>query len=358
MTDVFDYLVWRGDIPFSRMGPNPVDALIFAALSYVRFEKILPGEFDHRVSLKDAAEKVLALPETEIRCRVEKDLDLLATAAGTVRFRDVLLCGCRTAFLPQEEAQFAAVTFLLEDGSAMVTFRGTDQTLVGWKEDFNMSFLESVPAQRMAADYVNQFAAGTPMPMRLNGHSKGGNLAVYAGAKCAFRERILEIFNHDGPGFRDPMLHDPGYLEIVPRIHTYVPQSSVIGMQLEHEEAYTIIRSGQTGLQQHNPYTWEVLGPGFVLVEELTADSRFLNRTLKNWLAGMTAQERNDFFDGLFALLAAGDASRTKEIMRPQNLLAYVKTLRADENLRRLITSELSGLIQAARTAQPPEGEN
>ena len=355
--DMFDYLKWRGDILFSQLPPNPVDALIFATLSYVRFDGIVPGEPGRQVSLAEAAGAVLSLTDLENRARVTRDLELLKAAASTPRFAEVELCCYKSVFLPEEEAQFAAVIFLPGDGSAFLAFRGTDRTLVGWKEDFNMSFRESVPAQRMAAEYVNAFGAETELPLRLGGHSKGGNLAVYAAAKCApeLRERILAVYNHDGPGFMDSMMRYPGYLEMVPKIHTYVPQSSVIGMLLEHEEAYTVIRSSQIGIMQHDPHSWEVQGAGFVTVEELTADSRFLNRTLKNWLAGMTVEERNAFFDSVFELLAAGDASRTNEIMRPQNLLAYFKTLRADENLRRVIGTELAGLLQAAKNAQHPE---
>ena len=184
--------------------------------------------------------------------------------------------------------------------------------------------------------------------MVLTGHSKGGNLAVYAAAKSseANQARILAVYNQDGPGFTQNLMGDPGYLRMVPKIHTYVPQSSVIGMLMEREEPCTVIKSNQIAVMQHDPYSWEVLGKDFIHVQELTADSRFLSRTFKSWLAGMTTQERGDFFDAVFGLLATGTASRTNEILQLKNIRAYLKTLVADEDMRSLIASELAQLLR------------
>lgn len=353
MADMLEYLKWRGDIRFSQLSVNPVDALIFSTLSYLRFDGIVPEDPYHQVPLKDAAAAFFSLPDPEKRCRSRRDLDLLRAAAETVRFGSVGLSFYRSVLIPEEETQFAAVTYFLEDLSAFLAFRGTDSTLVGWKEDFNMTFQEIIPAQRLAKEYTEQLAAASNALLRLGGHSKGGNLAVYAAAKCdpAVQARILEVHNQDGPGFSKAMMEDPGYRKILPIIRSYVPQSSVIGMLLEHEEPYIIVRSSQFGIMQHDPHTWEVLGGNFVLVEELTADSRFLDRTFKAWLAGMTNEERNAFFDTVFDLLAAGGASVTSEIMRPQNVRAYFKTLQTDEKMRHVIGSELESLMESARAA-------
>ena len=152
-----------------------------------------------------------------------------------------------------------------------------------------MAFQEAVPAQLLAQDYVREVAAEYVMPLRLGGHSKGGNLAVFAAARSTpdIQQRILEVYNNDGPGFTDYLMGDPGYLAMVPRIKTYVPQSSVIGMLLEHEEPYTIIKSNQVSVLQHDPYSWEVMGPSFVPMQSITADSQFVNQTIKAWIASM-----------------------------------------------------------------------
>lgn len=351
MSAMFDYLRWRGDILFSQLPVNQADTLIFAALSYIRFEDVVPEDCRQWITLADAARKLLALPQPESRVRVEQDLKLLELASRTERFGKVGLTFYRSVFDPEQETQFAAVTFLLEDGTAFLTFRGTDSTLVGWKEDFNMTFQESVPAQRLAREYTLEFARASGSPLRLGGHSKGGNLAVYAAAKCPeeVQDRILEVYNHDGPGFTQRMMTDPGYLRIVPRVRTFVPQSSVFGMLLDHEEPYTVIKSRQVGLMQHDPYSWEILGPGFIPVEELTAGSRFLDKTFKIWLAGLTVQERSDFFDAVFDLLMADNASSPRDLVRPQNLRTLLKNLQTDDDRRTLIGSVLLELVESAK---------
>lgn len=354
MADLFDYLQWRGDLPFSLLPPNPVDALIFSALSYIQFDGIVDDTPYLWITLEDAAVQLLSDPAAEEKVRTDKDLDLLAVAAASDRFKKVGLSFYRDVFIPEEDTQFAAMTFYLTDGSAFLAFRGTDNTLVGWKEDFNMTFLESIPAQRLARQYVREFAAASPAPIHLGGHSKGGNLAIYAAAKsdAAVQKRFVRIYNHDGPGFTEQMMTDPGYLAIVPKIRTYVPQSSVFGMLLEREEPKTIIKSRLFGLLQHDPYNWEIMGSGFVEEDNLTADSRFLDRTFKTWLAGMTIEDRNAFFDTVFELLMAEDASRPLDILRPQNLRSYFLNLRSDSNARKIIASEFENLFHSAKAVQ------
>lgn len=350
MADMFDYLKWRGDILFSQVPLNDVDSLIFSSLAYVQYNDIITEDKMQFVPLREAARILLALPDAQSRCRVPNDLLLLKAAAETERFGRVGLCAYQDILNPEEETQFAAITFMLEDGTAFLAFRGTDSTLVGWKEDFNMTFQESIPAQRLAKEYVQRFASVTKAPLRLGGHSKGGNLAVYAGAKCgeSIQDRILDVYNHDGPGFTQAMMTDPGYLRIVPRVKTLVPQSSIFGMLLDHQEAYTIIRSNQVGIMQHDPYSWEVMGSHFILVEELTANSKFLDRTFRTWLAGLTPQERNTFFDSVFDVVMTENTGNAKDLLKPQAMFQVLRNLQSDEERRNIISSVLNELMNAA----------
>ena len=351
MANVFDYLKWRGDLTFTQDPPNAVDALIFSALSYICFGGRTEAEPNKPILLRDAAEEYFALEDHEQRVRVKNDLDLLHDAACTVRFGFTRLYLYRDVLIPEQETQFAAVTFLLDDGSAFLAFRGTDYSLVGWKEDFNMSFQQTIPAQRMALQYTREVASEYMAPLRLGGHSKGGNLAVFAAARSApmVQELILEVYNNDGPGFTDYMMGDPGYKAMVPRIKTYIPQSSVIGMLLEHEEPYTVISSKTVGLLQHDPYSWEVMGRAFIPMREITADSRFVDTTIKTWFADMSNQERGQLVDVMFGLLGTGGVDNALDIFHPKNIKTYVKTLSSDENLRRVLSSEFQNLIEAAK---------
>ncbi|MBQ5598784.1 MAG: DUF2974 domain-containing protein, partial [Lachnospiraceae bacterium] len=154
MYDMFDYLEWRGDLPFKKIGPNPVDMLIFSTLSYINFDGIVSENPNKIMPLREAAEQFLVLPDKEKKVRVKKDIELLEAAINTERFANVGVSFYRNVFAPEEEKQFAAITYYPGDGTAILTFRGTDRTLIGWKEDFNMTFQDTIPAQREALKYL------------------------------------------------------------------------------------------------------------------------------------------------------------------------------------------------------------
>ena len=359
MSDLFDYLAWRGDIPMSQAPFNPVDGLILSILSYVHFDNLVPPDLRGPISLGKAAETYLALPEGRRgRVRCPLDRKLLAALARCRRFSPLGLAFAQDRFVPEEEMQFAAIAVLLEDGSAFLSFRGTDATLVGWKEDFSMSFLDAVPAQQAALDYVERFASLFPGSLRLGGPSKGGNLAVFAGAlaRIKVRDRILAIYNNDGPGFTRLVLDSPGYQELLTRLHTFIPQSSVVGLLLEHDEPHTVVRSRQIGLLQHDPYSWEVEGGSFLQAEEITPGSRMADQAIKGWLAGLSPQERSQFVDSLFQLLSAGEASTTADLPQPRSLQAALRSLADDRDGTRRTLVE--GLIQLARSAASVWREN
>ncbi len=351
MGNIFDYLRWRGDLTFMQDSLNAVDALIFSGLSYICYTGKADMSTDMPILLKEAAEAFFSQDPAERRCRTKYDMDLLQLAAETTRFGSSKICMYRDEFIPEQETQFAAMTFLLDDGSAFLAFRGTDNSLVGWKEDFNMTFQQTIPAQRLALQYTREVALEHSAPMYLGGHSKGGNLAVFASARSSpmIQSRILGIFNHDGPGFTQYLMGDPGYLAMVPKIRTFIPQSSVIGMLLEHEEPYTVIRSKSVGLLQHDLYTWDVLGKQFIPVEEITEGSQFADATIKTWFANMTNQERNQLVDVMFSLLGTGGVDTVHELIHPKSIRTYIKALSTDEHLRRVLSSEFTGLMEAAR---------
>ena len=213
-----------------------------------------------------------------------------------------------------------------------------------------MSFQSQVPAQEKALWYLEAFARVHHGPIRLAGHSKGGNLAVYAAAKATeeLQDRILSVHNHDGPGFHSEMLRSPGYRAILPRVRTFVPQSSVVGMLLEHEEPYTVVRSRQLSLLQHEPYSWEVQGGDFVRMEEVDDSSRFVDQTIKQWLSTTSMEERNAFVDAVYELLTLGQIDDLREVILPKNVLRYLRMLSTDEHIRSVIAREFAELFRTA----------
>ena len=370
MANVFDYIKWRGDLSFTQDPPNAVDALIFSGLSYIPYIGRPTDRPEVPVTMRDAAEDFFADEDSESRVRSKNDAELLRAAACSRRFGGCRVVRYRNQFVPERETQFAAVTFLLPDGSTVLAFRGTDSSLVGWKEDFNMTFQQTIPAQLLAQAYVREIAADYSGTLRLCGHSKGGNLAVFSAARSSpmVQERIAEVYNNDGPGFTDYLMGDPGYLAMVPRIKTYVPQSSVIGMLLEHAEPYTVIKSNQVSVLQHDLYTWEVMGADFVPMQSITADSRFLNQTIKAWIADMDTQERNRLVDTMFGLLGTGEIEKALDIFHPRNIRTYIKTLGNDPDTRRILSAEFQNLMEAvkktrsqlveAKSLDAPEGKS
>ena len=352
MANMFDYLNWRGDIPFSVMDVNEVDALIFSVLAYVFYDDVVPSVPGEWISLRLARQKLLALPEPDSRGRVAEDVRLLEASAETERFGNVEMGFYRNFFEETTETQFGAVTFRMDGNSVFLAFRGTDNTIIGWKEDFNMTFRETVPAQRLAAVYAMEVARWHTGKLHMGGHSKGGNLAMYAAAKCPaeVQARIVDVYNHDGPGFDREMMENAGYLGIVPKIRTFIPRSSVFGMLLEHKEPYRVIESTQVGLLQHDPYSWEIKGGRFVHLPQLGEDSRFLDKTIRVWLEGLEKEERGAFFEAVFDLLLLENASQVRDILRPQNIMTLLRTLQLDEEKRKLIGSVLTELLDAAKT--------
>lgn len=355
MQNLLDYIKWRGDLLMEKVPFCDVDALIFSQLSYSRLTDIVSEAFDGPpVTIVQAGRQVLAEPD---RLKQSEDDDLWKLLIESDRFKDLVLTGHIDHFDIETEKQFSAVTVLLPEGKAAIVYRGTDLTIVGWKEDFNMSFADYVPAQAEAVNYLN--AAAYKLAHRklyLCGHSKGGNLAVYAGAFCQpkFQKRILHVRSFDGPGFTRENIQKPGMKVILPKARTYLPQSSVVGMLLEHEAAFTVIHSKSIGIMQHDPYTWEVMGSRFVVEEETTDSSQFIDKALKQWLQNMPKEKREAFVETVFSILDDCDAVTLKELFSKHNALTVMKNLTAMEaEDRDMIQEGLHILHKSIRKSLP-----
>ena len=246
----------------------------------------------------------------------EGSRDLLFAVCSSPRFRNARLClfAFRTDLDSAE--QFAAMTFLLPGGGAFIAFRGTDSTLVGWHEDFNMASRCPVPSQREARVYLERVASAVDGPLYLGGHSKGGNLAVYA-ASCvdaSIQERIVRVYSHDGPGFNEEFLESEGYRRVRERVEKVVPKSSIIGLIMDAERDFTVVESDGISVLQHNPFLWEVDGCAFRVADGLSASSRYFAATISDWMDRFTAEERASFIDTLFDVLSVPGAMRFADI--------------------------------------------
>ena len=313
MDNMIDYLVWRGEFPVELTPWCPVDALLFSTLCYLNFHGV---DNARGWTLREAKRIDLLRDDTAISKAFPARKKLFETVADSVRFGDTRIHHFIAMTDESRDMQFCAECVDLPDGTMGVVFRGTDNTIVGWREDFNMAYQETVPAQEAAAYYLKKAAEFTDRPLRLMGHSKGGNLAVYSSclAPEEVQGRILEIWSFDGPGLTNEMSASEGYSKIRERIHHYIPQTSIIGLLMNYYEPYTVVHSTASGLAQHDPMSWEVKGPRFVEVESIDRTAVVIRDTLHDWLANSTPEQRGAFMDNLFHMMESTGATRMSEL--------------------------------------------
>ena len=276
-----------------------------------------------------ACEAILQKPDIENKVLLKDDTRLMAALRDSARYRDMPLSGYVNELDAATQTQFSCITVGLGGNDICVSFRGTDNTIIGWKEDFNMSFVCPVPAQVLASRYVERLAF----------------------CDDGVQKRITSVFNYDGPGFDDRVLRTESYKRICKRIMTFVPQSSVIGMLLGHEEAYTIVHSEQTGMMQHDVYSWDVRRDGFDCLEQVDNSSRFVDFTLKAWITDLDYKQRESFFDTVYTVMKETNASTLREMgenwfASAVSVLKSIKNL--DEATRKAALRTLGLLVKCA----------
>lgn len=356
---IIDYLKEYADVSLKDEPMNDVDSLVLCQFSYLKFDGLVPlvTENGRSVSLQQLYEH----PDYEKLYgdeRYEKENRALFEAMRKcVRFRNMKL-NCYINIIEAQadfETQFSAVTLLLEDGTMYVAFRGTDETMVGWKEDFNMAFLSPVPGQEFAVKYLNMVTARLPREFYVGGHSKGGNLAVYAAMNCCpqARDRILKIYSMDGPGFRPEVLEKCDFGLIEERTCKILPHSSLVGMLFEKDIRYQVVESRTFGLAQHNPFTWLVKDGHFVTVSDIYEGRRFMDDTLNQWILSLDEHSLRTFVDTLFQILASSESDNlidfTANLKRSMTgILGAMKDLDEDtqKGLRQTVKAlfEIGGL--------------
>lgn len=354
MANILDYIDWRGDLAFEASPFNDIDNLIFTQLSFIDFESIVPGvNSDGCIRLSDAAEEFFSTREAdkiEMGVLISNDIvKLFEKMAVSPRYKDLMLKKYINRIDYEKQQQFAALTILIGDSLMYVAFRGTDDTIVGWKEDFNMGFMTAVPSQLDAVKYVAKAAAGNDCRIILGGHSKGGNLSVYSAihSEDAIKDRIVKVYNNDGPGFSRKIIDLDEYKAVADRIETIIPESSVVGIMLEHDEKFTIVKSTQKGLLQHDAFSWEVLGTKFVLAEERTKYSEISDAALKTWISEMDTEERILFVDTLFDILQSTDAKTLHDlnINKLETATALLKTIKNLDEDKKAGMSKILGAL-------------
>ena len=337
VANIFDYVNWRGDVPMSVDPFNEVDNLILSSLIYVPFDGIVPGE-DSGVSMPiSEINKVFWERNSEHSINTSNPAIgfapfLLKKLAGTARFGNLRACSFANEMDSHDQYQFAAITFLLDDGTCYTAFRGTDDSIPGWREDMNLSFMAMTKGQERAVEYLDKRFSGTNIYIRVGGHSKGGNLAVYSSMYCVpeVQERIKEIWSNDGPGFISTITESDDYKRILPKIKKLIPEESIVGILLNSGARAEVISSTADGVMQHSPYSWKVRKNRLVRARKRSDSSVFIDRTLNNWITSLDPDNRKVFIEVLFDAIESSGASTigefTDDPVRAYN--AFYKTLK------------------------------
>lgn len=323
MDNTLKYLGEYGGLSFAERPFSHVDSLVLCQLSYLKFQNMVPDISDEMAGKRQKGVSLRSLRKH--RCYnglyvtgwYEKEYRrLYSAAARSRRFAGMKLNYYANLTDEDMGIQFSAVTFLMEDGTVYVAFRGTDETIVGWKEDFDMAFKSPIPSQRAASIYLRHIAQFADGPIILGGHSKGGNEAVFAAmeAEHVVQQRITAVYSFDGPGFRDDVYEKPGYRNIEDKIIKMVPEASLIGMLLLNKCSYRVVESKGRGVLQHDPFTWVVKEGDFVYKDELYRTSLLKNQQINEWISSHSEEEQREIVEALFKVIDGASANTVVEL--------------------------------------------
>lgn len=361
MPTILDHVRLVGEEDLSRRPFDALDALVLSQVVYMPMEGLTPVEGQCTLArLWDFLEEEGA--DRDFDPFQRKRFQLVGECAKQPRYAQWMIHSYVNHIDTQQETQFAAACFKLPDDHTVISFRGTDWSLAGWKEDLNMSFM-TVPAQQDAVEYVQREAARTGDRLTLVGHSKGGNLSVYAAIQVpsTTQMRLHRVYSFDGPGVDAPTLHSEGFQRVCKRVESYIPQSSVVGMLLYHQPVYTVVRSASLGILQHDALTWQVKKGAFVELENLDSVGKLTDETLHAWLAEMNCEDRRLLVDTLYQVMAASQEETITGIVEDWqgSALRMLEALRevdpsVRKSVRKMIRSLFgTGAVQIVRSILP-----
>ena len=314
-----DYIKWRGDLTFSQDGFNMIDNLVLSCISYVEMDDVFNASSQKEMTLQEITDIYFkkVFPKKSFRDgSILKDAPItLKAISKTGRYKSIKVRNYVSKNDVKKTLQFAAMEFVLPDDTSYIAYRGTDDSIVGWKEDFRLATSE-VEAEKEAVKYLNTVAKDSSGKLRVGGHSKGGHLALYAVAKCnqAVRDRVKNIYSNDGPGFMKKVAQSKAIKDVTPRLVSIVPEDTVVGLLMEPVGKFIVVKSKATALAQHNLATWCIEGKKLVTTKEVSKTAKLIDATLKENISKMSPKELDEFVDNLFAIFEATGALTLTEL--------------------------------------------
>jgi len=339
MANILDYVDWRGDLSFFASPVNEIDKYLFAVIGKPDYTGIIPADSEE-VSIRTAVNGYFErYPDAEKLGLIASQytLPVLKKLAVSERYQGVRLSHFINKVILEDTEQFSALT-VRADGVSYISFRGTDDTIVGWKENCELAVKDTVPAQRDALNYLIEVADTFEGPIVVSGHSKGGNLAIYAACNAPekLQKRITEVYSYDGPGFLQSFLESEGYLRMESRITTVVPYKSLVGMLLNQAGTLQVVQAQEAGVVGHDGLTWDVTREGFVLAPELSDMSKIFRSSMSDTLNEMETEDRGELVEEIFEALCSTGAMTLSEFSdhTVKQLFEVAKTFRKSDEVR------------------------
>ena len=361
--NIIDYIHMRGDLTFAQSEFNCVDALILSQISYNNIEGLVSSGFSSKITLAQLAASFNSASDKEKRSNMGAMINeltpfLLQEAGKSARFGQINVCGFINRIDDVKIEQFSALTFEIEKNRYVVSFRGTDDTIVGWYEDFNLGYMTEIPAQTHAAAYINEAMSCLKGKFIITGHSKGGNLSVKAGMSVQKKDqkRLEAVYNFDGPGFFKEVYQTPEFLQIKDKLKAYFPEFCIVGMMFEHSPSYSIVACDADGILQHDPFTWNVMAADFVQAPKLDEASKIFYSSFNDWTERLSAEDRKKFIDTFFSVINASGVSTNYQI--EQNMLGcgtkmLARLAELEEDERKAFSLAIKMLASAAKNHIP-----
>ena len=310
MGNLITYVQQYGAQTFKDKSLTDIDILVLTEIAYLPFDEIVSSSFEEKaaISLNQLGKEFETIKEKEHENNpfmiTKERIQLLDVVSKSQRYKDIKVFGFMNDIDDELTKQFAAVCYQWEEESRWIIFRGTDESLTGWKEDFMMTYSDLIPAQTDAIEYLRKQAELFSGSLNISGHSKGGNLSLYASAMQEedIQHRIQQVYCWDAPGVHRSILGTEGYQRVVSKAKRYIPQDSIVGLMLESQVPYHIIESQGSGISQHSALMWNIEDDHFVELTELTKNSQLTDQTFKQWTEVVSDEDLKLFFDTFFEL--------------------------------------------------------
>lgn len=353
--NIIDYALLNAHKDFDTLPFSKIDGLILAQLSYLAFDNLVPdsksrgkGLYLSQIAECNDYEALFPLERTE-----ERNKKLLNAVAYSKRYGKIRVNYYDDILDYEQDTQFCAITFVFPNGDACIAFRGTDSTITGWKENFNMLYMSPVAAQKLSVPYVEQVSKKIKGNITIVGHSKGGNLAIYSGTMCSdkVKKKIVEIQSFDSPGFTEDFINSDNYINTEEKIVKLIPEESIFGLLLNNRNTYRIIKSDGSGVLQHDPFLWQIENDDFINGEKVYMRSQFIDNTFNDWVYSSDPNQRKMFVEALFDIVEATNAENAEsfvdwsENLKTNSALLFDTIKDLDPETRSLVLSGVGSIF-------------